>query len=225
MGYFFEKVFFFFTLLLLVIFSKEMIGVQHDNQVWLYLFYERPLVTPWHFHFLAEGRWRDGGAWLNQKIIEAEVVYPFNKWFAVAPGYRNDWITFVTLPHVYNQFHIPYVDFYLHLTKGKERIKNRLRPEYVIQEKGRNFWLIRDRITWFLPPIQPKKMNLTPYLQEEVFWRDLDGIFENRIYVGATLPLKGHFKGGIFFLHRVLRGELGWEHDKVLGLQLHYIID
>lgn len=199
-------------------------GIRHDHQLWLFSLYERPLVAPWRFLIFIEGRWRDDASWLNRKVIEGEVIYPFNKWFEVAPGYRNDWDTSIALPHKYSSFHNPFIDFYFNLTKGGERIRNRLRPEYVIREREKNFWLVRNRLTWFFAPIQPKKMNLTPYLQHEIFWRELDGIFENRVYAGANIPLKGHFHLGLFFLHRLKREEIGWEQSEVLGLQLRYII-
>lgn len=205
-------------LVLCLILASPLLAL-HDFEIWLYSSYETPLRPSLRFSLFGEGRWRKNASRIYDKILEGEFIYKFNKYLEIAPGYRNNWHTPRTNPHTFLQSHIPFVDLFLTFAGKRDTIKYRLRTQYAVRQRRRNDWAIRNRLAWFFPALK----RVTPYLMDEIFWRDLDGFFENRLYFGTTFPIKGNFQGETFFMKRDLRFALGWEHDRVLGFRLKYI--
>lgn len=193
----------------------------YDDQLWLYYFYEHRLSEHNDFYMHAQARWRDGGTRLFRNILEGEVIRRFTEWFEAGPGYRNDWD--YTLGATI-QTHTPFIDIFINIPAWVGRFRNRFRPQYFFVEDAFNCFSVRNRLTWFLPTFQPRRMKIEPYLEEEVFWRTLDGFFENRVYVGARIPLFGCFYGNVVYIRRMVRAGPLWEHNNILALHLRYRI-
>lgn len=203
-----------FKVLLFLLITSSLLASERDFELWLYNSYEGPLRPKLRYSVFGEGRWRQNASFLFDRLFEGEFIYQLQENVEVALGFRNHWTT----PRgsaILFQSHIPFADLFMNY---KDQIRYRMRVQYAVRPGRVNDWIIRNRLGWYFPL---KKM--TPYLMDEVFWRDLDGFFENRAYIGMLLPLKGPFELETFLMKRDIRILFnGWQHNKVLGFRLRY---
>jgi hypothetical protein len=168
-----------------------------------------------------EFRWGDNANQLYYHHYDAGFLYAFNKNFDLSLNYR----------HIYER------------KKGKFRIENepcinailrrdlwgfsfsdRNRFEYRHFDYASDSFRYRNMFT-VKPPWKFTKMNIQPYLSDEIFISSSGAAFNNnRFYSGLGFILAKNIKGEVYYLlqhtRMVNKNSTNWPHINALGTKL-----
>ncbi len=147
-----------------------------------------------------ENRWRNHATQLYFHFTQSHLIYHVNEHLTIAPGFRqvkrrlvSKWI-FVEQP----MFDIAH--FYS--WKGWNVIdRHRFQYNYPLESTlpERIFYRNLIRIT---TPWKWTRYEVTPYFQDEIFWKIGGAIVQNRIRIGLEFRLPACLTGRIFYLFR-----------------------
>jgi hypothetical protein len=189
-----------------------------DFQVWARSFNEVELDDHWGVQVWGEMRWGDNGSKLYFNYLQGQIVYRPAWWMFVAPGYRQ---TLRRLPLNSNHWvfeYVPIVDVaFVLLRKNGWEVRDRSRVEYILVQTQNNPWQYRNRLRVLAPEMWGW---CTPYVEDEVFWRQTRGVDQNRTSAGFVVQFSEHVGSEMSYILRFQKRAEGWVHQNVLNLML-----
>ncbi|MCH9609704.1 MAG: hypothetical protein S4CHLAM45_00940 [Chlamydiales bacterium] len=172
-----------------------------------------------NLYFEAEQRWRKHASEMHLYYFGIYYGYYFSNCFEVRPGYRQWWRI---VRGKWEPLYTPLLDGIYSNSYGKWKFRNRSRGEILIfGEDRKSEWRFRN-LTEIKLPIALGKMELTPYIFDEVFFRETVGFVQNRISGGGEFKITDKLTGRIGYIYRTLKGARQWNVDNVLATYFKY---
>lgn len=226
-----------FVLFLLSSTAFARVNQNGDFQIWNYLSFEQQIKRNLASRLLGEWRFGDQASRLYLTYIQLQGVYKKNK-LEIAPGYRQEysrpeknWRAFYTplidITFFFNateklfsskrQSLSPIRDFFCFFVDWEDR--NRI--FYQIPEHLPASWIYRNRLRMTSSEIT-RCLKLKLFLDEEIFLREREGFFQNRVSFGLFATFNAKVSGRIYYIYRLLKQDSDWTYQDVLAFQLFF---
>ena len=175
----------------------------------------------WKCTFDEEFRLGDDGGNLYYHHSDLGFVYKsLADWIDLGVNYRQ--VFEKDNAGVWRQENRPHLNITLKGKLFELGLSNRARFEYRDRENKDDLWRYRNKVTVKLP-LELTKLNLKPYLADEVFIPlNDDNITRNRFYAGVTFKLSENMTGEVFYLWQASRASEDWKDIDVLGVKLKF---
>lgn len=209
----------FFLCFLLPISCFATLNGNGDFQIWERLFWFKHFNPKWQCKLDEEARWGDSASFLYDIHLQIQIIYTPFSWARFSPGYRQVWKrTNVT---AWTPVYIPFFDFTWGVKGGGFEIKDRSRIEYTIHDSGVLPWMYSNRFRIVSPPLfQGKRGRLALFVENHFFWRQGQGVNEDRVSSGLLALLQDNVGGQFFYTERFLKREMDWIHNHVIQVSL-----
>jgi hypothetical protein len=203
-------------LLLGLLLTTRVFGFLNQNndfQLWVMADVRKSISPCLEFEFQSEYRFGNDASELFLYYFQAQMVYSPKEWLAIAPGYRQQE---TKLLGEWFSSYAPLADVSFTFCLGKTKVVDRSRFQYFINEGRSDVWVYRHRDAFFFRPVG----EIHPYLFEEIFFAEARGFVQNRLEVGAYVPLrgKGRLFGGYLLRHQKFESE--WRAAHILHFML-----
>lgn len=193
-----------------------------DYQFWQRNNFQYRFAKQWACLVSTEARIGDNVSKPYYCYVQPQLSYAPADWIVIAPGYRQ-----VVKRYPSNSIHwipeyIPMLDLTLKGDAKGWKIEDRNRLEYIITESSSYPWLYRNRLRVYLP-LHWTRLDITPFVDNEIFLRQAEGLHEDRLEVG----LRETYASGIFtetsYMARFQKGARGWIYQNVFVLAFSVI--
>lgn len=207
--------------LLFPFFLWSQIDRDGDFQIWNWDFVSKQITPEWSLLSYLEFRWGDNASKLYRTSLLLEAIYQPCPWLGLAPGYRQVWLRVPLNSDHWRPEYTPLADIYFFLTPSDWEITNRNRIEYRILENDPIRWVYRNRIR-IVPPWNFTSLEITPFIENEIFIRESRGLNEDRLSGGFLMNLYENLSGSLFYMARFQkqRDPSQWIHQNVLNISL-----
>lgn len=190
-----------------------------DIQFWQKSHFRYFFQEEWAFMLTTEVRFGDDVSKFYYCYLEPQLLYAPADWVSLAPGYRQ-----VAKRHPTNSSHwipeyVPMFDLVFNANANGWRFEDRNRFEYIITEDSPYPWLYRNRFRIFFPS-QVCFLNMAPFVDDEIFWRQARGINENRGSLGFRQTYSSHVSTETVYTARFLKRDSKWTYQNVFLLWL-----
>jgi len=162
---------------------------------------------------------RFGGNWseLYRIHTDGSIMCKIVDWFSINANFK--WILEKKNKDWKNEYR-PNADGIIRVNWQNFTMEDRNRIEYRIREDADDGWRYRNKSSVTFPPLW-KKINLRPYIADEVFADFIVGKLNcNRLYVGVKARLIKHLKADVFYLWQASLSGGDWTNYNVLGVKL-----
>ncbi len=206
---------------LLLFFTFSPLAAQEkDVGLWLYSVVNKDINESWDFLFFSEYRFAKGASRLESKIIHGVFLYGLFSNCQIGPGYRHRY-DYDEKGRV-SEIHAPIMEAFITWSGDTADILVRPRLEYRIRRHLKNEWQYRQYMEASLTFLELKG-EIIPFIAEEFFWREGQGIRENRIRFGLPLCLNEAFTLTPAFMFRTRRAEdRRWLRSNIILCTLLY---
>lgn len=160
------------------------------------------------FYFENEERWGDQISHLILTYVQLRYGVQIGKYFEVAPGYRQQWDL---VGEKWQPRYDPLVDITWTHKFGKWQVRDRVRSHYFFKPDGDNHWTIRN-----FTQLSLDLKSLSPFVADEVFFREYVGFFENRLLLGAQVPVSDKLKCSVYYMWRRVK-PVSWVSTRIFG--------
>ena len=191
-----------------------------DFQFWNQQSLKIPLTVKWDIKGVSEFRYGDNASFFFEKYYQGQLIYKFLVWLSLSPGYKQIW-TRSKDSLQWTPTYVPFFEAVLHGTLACWGISNRARAACHIKESKEKKWVFRDRLT-LVTPLRVTRLCISPYISEEVFFKQEEGFFQSRFAVGLSTLYSRNFTSKLFYLLRSDKNEGKWRHQNVVGLHFDF---
>lgn len=193
-----------------------------DIQFWLFGSLEKEIKPCSKFSVDGELRYADRGGVLRLAYFQLRYVYQVRKWLEWGPGYRNSWFLNPS-ERKWGQIYSPFFDLVCKIPIDKWLLEKRTRAQRNFNKYSPNNWELRER--WKLAaPCKWGTLRLTPWIYDEVFFREYIGLSQNRLAFGVSFPVGDlEMKTSLYYMVRHLKmGTELWHLQHVYGGMVFY---
>ena len=208
-----------FLALFLPFFANAFVDQNGDFQIWARTEFWN-YFSPKAFTLIeAETRWGDTASKLFLTYIQAQIAYLPVPWFYFAPGYRQQFQRYPVVSNHWEFHYLPLIDATF-LWPVTWTLSNRNRLMYSIIDSNPSHWIYRNRLR-FIIPWSFAYSRIKPFVENEIFIRQRNGFYEDRLSGGFMIAINNHFTGRIQYLCRFQKNSVNhWIHQNILQMAL-----
>ena len=155
--------------------------------------------------------------------VQPQFSYIPTDWISLAPGYRQIVKRYPTNSNHWIPEYVPIFDLVLTGRAKEWKFEHRSRVEYIISRSSSYPWLYRDRFRVFLP-IHWTQYDITPFFDNEIFWREANGINEDRVAVGIKEKFTSFFTCETSYTARFLKAIPHWTQQNVFLIWFNFFL-
>jgi len=213
---FFYSFFLSFLLLPLLCFGAPL--KNNGYEMWLQDSMQKQIKDHFSYCIGTEFRFRKNASELYFTYAQFFLVHhPYN-WLEWAAGYRHQ-NTFQHEEDKWKTSYNPLGDIIFYFSTGEWKWQNRNRFQYLIHSSTPNLLRYRYRLRlvspWKLTPIK-----LTPFSDNELFFEERKGFFQDRFLVGTLVDPTDYMTLETFFMLRFQDYLDKWRRHKIIGIYL-----
>ena len=211
----------FWLLLFPIALSAMSFNGKNDFQFWLQDSVQAQLIGRFYMRGEQEFRFTEHSSKLYYTHNQISIKYIASKHFELEPIYRQTFVRKKNAPNSWQPHYDPMLDVTLKtVTKSKWAVSDRNRVEYVMKSgPDKSLWTYRNMIK-IVAPFSVYVPGLNPVIFDEVFWKEQNGIAQNRLAGGAQIKLIGTAMGSCVYMFRSLKKSTGWVNQNVVFCQL-----
>lgn len=206
-----------FSIILILITAPAFAQPDNDAQYWNTTSVEGEIVKNLKIGMEEEFRFGDDMSALYYQHTDIGLTYKFFDWFCLGPAYRQ---VFESKNGAWKPEYRPNLNALFSFKLGFVKIIDRNRFEYRILEDAKNDYRYRNKLD-IIFPVKLGKVELTPYIADEIFIDMDDGKFvRNRLYAGFGVDVTKHINAGLYYLWQSKDGGTKWIDYNVMGSKL-----
>lgn len=207
----------FFLLLPLPLLAVKAFNGNKDFQVWVQDSVRTNICGRLYARGEQEFRFTEDSSKLYYQHNQISFPFLASKHFELEPIYRQTFVRRKNQPDNWQPHYVPMLDLTLKVvSKGGWKIRDRNRVMYVIQSgPAKSHWVYRNMF-FVMTPFYYYFKAIVPIAFDEVFFREYEGLSQNRIAGGVQIAMIGSLKGNFVYMYRSLKKDTGWVHQNVL---------
>lgn len=212
---------FFKAFYLLPLFLFGAVNQKGDTQVWQRISCNKKLSQNVNLLVLQETRFGDDVSEFYYAFVQALVSYSVYPWLSIAPGYRQIYKRSPLSSSHFRPEYSPMMDVSFKTHIKDFELVNRNRVQYLIFHSNHYPWVYRN-LTRLKSPWKWTRFAITPYVEDELFFREGVGFQENRATIGFLKKFSNSVSLDLFYIARLIKVSNDWNYNNVIGVKLNF---